>query len=641
MASPILRGLWVLPLLASRGAAQSWDDFHFGRTFGEVVIGAELWDEKRDSASSEFAQRELLAREKLALGTRGYFYHPRLVEFDLRGTLGLQQQRTFVQGPQSDRTSSATFPNWNLRADFFKENAYSAGVYSTRAETWTRQSFFPTTRSTVTETGTDLRANEWRLPSRLHVHRYTFDSHGDSTQDMVRDNVLLKGTKFEDARQIEYGLEYNRTRQDKIGISYDDSDAFFTTTHIFGEDRDVRWINHGRARVQTGDVEVDTLRGSSQLFKRWGKTLSGDVIGRYNRTTSGPQFNETINFAGSLGHQLYESLSSELDLKTSRTRLSGGRIVSQGGGARLNYRKKTPLGRLGLHYEAEYSVQDQDDLQGVVPVFDEVQVFTLGVPILLQNRAVDLATVVITDAAGLFFFTEGSDYTLSLQDGQVRVDILVGGLINPGDTLLIDYVFSPNPRIEFSDLSQTMGASFDFESWADINVSYSTVNQSLISGTDTGLLNDTRRTSAGLNLYPLGATLSALYEDYDSQFAPFERMTVMGSYQNEVGRKSNGRLSVNTFSTHFDGVAESERGSSATATLSTPLGSGAALECWAEWHKIHYRTDNGSGFGLEIAWKRRIRSLGLSLRLRHVQEAFAIASDQRVTSLIFSLSRSF
>ena len=637
----IVRIFVVLPILCSDALAQGWDDFHFGSIFGETLLRLEVWDEQRTSANSDVGQQEVVAREEVTVGTIGYFYHPRFITFDLRGTLGLQQQWTFVDGPTSDRTSDALFPNWDMRADLFKENAYSGSLYSTRAETWTRQSLFPTTRSTVTETGTNIHANEWRIPSRLHYHRYEFDSHGGSSQDMVRDNVLLKGSEFGDNKQIQYGLEYNRTQQGSNVLNYEDYNGYVSTTNYFGEMRDLRWINNARLRSQVGDVEVDSTRASSQLFKRWSPDLTTNIAARFDRTTSESQSNETANMSVGLSHQLYDSLTSTLSLQTSATKLNGGDIGVLGGGSQLVYRKETPIGRLGLRYEADYYLQDQDDLGGIVAVFDEAQLFTLGVPILLRNHNVEMASVVITDSAGLVFYTQGADYFLSMQGSQLRIDIPVGSLINPGETLLVDYSFAPNPEIEFSDLAQRSSFSFDFNRKADINLSYATVDQTLHSGVDSGILSDSRRTSAGANVHPWGLTLGALYEDFESEFAPFERTTLLGSYQGRIGKRSHGRIGVNTFTTKFDGEAENEKGTSASLTVNSGLGDGSLVEFWAEWHKIHYRTDEGNGFGVELSWKRKIRAMGLAVRLRHVEEEFSIASDQRITSLTFTVSRSF
>jgi len=630
-----------MPLVGSSALAQSWDDFHFQRAFGEVGLRLELWDEKRSSTNTTLAQREILAREELTVGTLGYFYHPRFVEFDLRGTIGVEEQWTFIEGPQGDRSNQTIFPNWNLRTRLFKENAYSGEIYSTRAETWTRQSFFPTTRSTVTETGANVHANDWTLPSRLHYHRYTFDSHGVSSQDQVRDNVLARGSRLGDKAQLQYGLEYNRTRQTKTALEYEDYSGNASSTQFFGADNELRWLNHVSSRVQKGDIEVESLGGSSQVFNRWGERLIGNAGAQYNRTDSGEAFSETMGLSVGVGHQLYESLSSGLSLQGSTTRVAGGSIDTNGGGGQLNYRKNTPIGKLALSYEIDYYVQDQDDIGGTVPVFDEAHQFTLGTPIILTNHAVEGISVVVTDVTGLTIYSEGPDYVLTAQGTQTRIDIPVGSLISPGDTILVDYIFSPNPEIEFADLSQVSSIRYNFNELADVSVTYATADQTLLSGTNTGILSNSRRTGAALNLYPFGATLGARYEDFDSPFAPFERITLLADYQHKMWKGAFGHLGAETFTTEFDGQAENERGTSATFTFNSRLDGSSVLEFWSQWHEIKYRTDEGTGFGLELSWKRRFRALALSISLRHMDEEFAIASDQRVTSLIFTISRTF
>ena len=624
-----------------RAQAQDWTDLRFQEFYGELELRLELSDEDRATQTSSRSQKEILTREILTLGTVGYYYHPRLVEFDLRGSLGFEQQDISTDGSTGDQRNDATFPNWDLRARLFKEHANSGKLYSIRNETWARQSFFPTVRTTVTETGSSVHAKELLVPSRLHYHHYTFDSNGASAQDQVRDNFTLTGALLESEQQFSYGLEYNDVRQSKQNLSYEDYSGNVRSTIFVGDDRDLRWNNFARVRVQQGNVDVDTLAGSSQLYKRWGPSLNGDLGLQYTRTESGTAFNETTTATTAITHNLYDSLTSSANAQLGQTRLEGGNIDLVGTGGQLAYQKITPLGRLGLRYDADFYIQDQDDLQGNVPIFDETHLFTLGVPLFLGNHSVDPASVLITDATGLTTYTEGLDYFLTAVGTQLRVDIPVGSLITPGDTILVDYVFSPNPEIEFSNLAQTSVFTFNFHHLADLTVSYSQVNQDLISGVDTGILTDSTRTAANFSVYPYDATLGVQYENYDSDFAPYERTSLLASYQRTILSRTMMRLNANTFKTRFADVAEEERGTSASVSFISGAGRSTIFHLTGDWRSIENVSDEGTGVGLEVGWQRDFRALRVALDIRYTDEEFEIATDQRILALFFTVTRRF
>ena len=106
----------------ARAQAQNWSDLRFQEFYGDLELRLELSDEDRATPTSSRSQKEILTREILTLGTIGYYYHPRLVEFDLRGSLGFEQQNISTDDATADQTNDASFPNWDLRALLFKEH---------------------------------------------------------------------------------------------------------------------------------------------------------------------------------------------------------------------------------------------------------------------------------------------------------------------------------------------------------------------------------------------------------------------------------------------------------------------------------------------------------------------------------------
>lgn len=631
----------ALFLTSGRAGAQEWDDFYMDKLYGELGVGLELWDEERGSGASKLAQQEVIPRASLTLGTLGHYYHPKLVEYDLRGTLQYEQQWVHVEGAQPDRSFNSLFPNWDMRARAFKDLPYWGEVYSQRSESWTRQSFFPTIRSTITETGVNVGAREWLVPSTLHAHHYTFDSRGVSTQDETRDVLSLSGGESAGNHHLNYFAEFNSTELAHLQSSYDDYNFRLSTKHLLGEDRDVFWNNRATMRNQVGDLDSEHLSASSGIIAPLTEDLDGDTRVEFDRFDSVTASSQSLRWKGLLRHELFKSLVSTGSARFEQNTLGSGDIEVAGVGGGFDYRKKTPVGRLGLRYALNYYVQDQEDLQGTSGIFDESHVYTLGVPIILGNFAVDPTSVVITDSTGLTLYAEGLDYFLIPDGNLLRIEIPIGSQVLPGDTILVSYSFQPSPAHAFENTSHTMGLDFNYGESADLRLGYMVNDQELTSGFDPGNLTDTVTTTADFQVHPLETTLGVHYRRHESRFTPYERRALRFSMNRSIWSRSVWRLQAETYRTDFLQQEADERGSSLTTQFTSSVGGKSIVDFRGEWFNVDYRIDEGDGFSLELAWKQRIRDLSFEIRLRYLEESFSIATDREITSLFFVLKRKF
>lgn len=629
-------------ILASGSAyGQSWDDFHVKKFFGELGVELELRDESIGSGPGARIQKEVIPRGKLTLGTFGYYYHPKLVEYDLRATLQFQQQWIYVDGPQPDQSYNNIFPNWDMRVRLFKDQPYWGEIYSQRSESWTRQNFFPTIRSTVTETGANIGATEWLIPSNFHYHHNTFETRGASVQNEVRDAFTLGGGKSFGKHNINYLTEYNAVQLKHREQAYDDFNLRLSSKHLLGDNDSLTWLNRATTRRQVGDLDTSYASASSGLNKRFSPNVDGETALEFDRFSSSTSDSQSLRWRGQARHRLFKSLTSTGSARASRTSVGGGDISVHGFGGTLDYTKKVPVGRLGLRYGLDYYVQDQGDLAGQTPIFQEAHIYTLGVPILLDNQFVDTASVTITDATGLILYTEALDYFLLPQGNQLRVDIPVGSLILPGQTILISYSFRPSPSHSFATTTHSTGFDFDYGDIADVRIGYQTTSQDLVSGTNPGNLTDTVTTTADLQVHPFSTTLGAHYRRYDSDFAPYERRALRFSFDHDLWERSMWGVRAENYQTNFPDEAANEDGSTLQALVTSSFWGSSLLDLRADWFKINYRADKGDGYSLELTWRRRIRDLEISLRLRYVDEQFLIATDQQITAAFFSLTRKF
>jgi hypothetical protein len=611
-------------------------------TSGEFRVEGEAWDENRVNQQTRRDRTEKGLREELMVRLLGFYYDPLLLDYDLRVRMGLEQ--IDIDSTTDDTRLSIDGDNLSIegRAFLFKEKPYSAELYSSRQETRTRQLLFETTEAVITEVGVNLDAKEWSIPSRLSFSTYEYDGRGLDRYGEKRDTVSLEGRRRDEGSFVQYTLERNDVVLE-LGQAYTDTSLVGSTMHTLSEDGEPesRLQTSLQWREQTGAIDNENRGASVSYHHGWAENLSADHDLQYGLASTAGASSESFNLSSGLNHQLFSSLSSGVIGRAGRFSFDQGNIDTVGGAVQINYRKETPIGNLSLRHVTDGYLQDQGDLQGKVPIVDEPHLYEFGVPIYLENTAVDHLTVVVTDDQGLVLYTRGLDYTLVRDDVRTRLDIPVGSLIVEGQTILVDYLYAPIPSQRFRSVSQSTRLGLRVPGILDFDLGYGEVDQTLLAGLDDGTLTDILRRTAGLRFFPWGTTVGAEYEDYDSEFTPYERVSYFGSVVRPVGDSGSLNLTLGRFDTRFKDDLQRESGTTVGAALMSSIGQRTTSELRAAYREIDYRTDKGAGYQLELGVKHRFQALTLSLRVRYSDEEFEVADDQRLGSVLITLVRSF
>jgi hypothetical protein len=237
----------------------------------------------------------------------------------------------------------------------------------------------------------------------------------------------------------------------------------------------------------------------------------------------------------SLDHRLYESLYSAVDIHVDQSRTTGQRDRTYGIGGRISYRKKTFFGSLVLNYGAVYDINDQRSSAAEIPVFGESHVLTGFLPEELNNANVISSTVVVLNATRSRTFTEGVDYELSVVQNKTRIQRLLGGDIQDGETVLVDYAFATTGTFKYSIFDQNFGASVNLFSYLTLFARFRDAPQRLLDGVSTQPLNSVYSQLYGVRFrVPIGRFVmggDSEYEDHQEDISPFRRMSFSASAQ--------------------------------------------------------------------------------------------------------------
>ncbi|MES9853901.1 MAG: hypothetical protein ABW170_18945 [Candidatus Thiodiazotropha sp. L084R] len=181
--------------------------------------------------------------------------------------------------------------------------------------------------------------------------------------------------------------------------------------------------------------------------------------------------------------------------------------------------------RAGLR--GSYQETDRISNLSTIDIIDESQLVPLTGAVILDQRFITTSTIIVTDSNGAIVYNENIDYTtLQLSGDLTQIQILPGGRINSGDTILISYQAQQLPSQEFSTTFTNYHLSIDY-GWIRISHSDSKSDDKLISGASESFLQNTRNTFSDLEFRfkPLGI---------DTVLGAERRFTMSGGFESTV-----------------------------------------------------------------------------------------------------------
>lgn len=215
------------------------------------------------------------------------------------------------------------------------------------------------------------------------------------------------------------------------------------------------------------------------------------------------QILETRRNSAGLGltHQLYQNLTTRFELSGASSDFDLGKQDEYGSLLDLNYNKKIAWdGKLSAGIGGERRIVDRKATGGLLEVIDESIVVDITGIVVLDLRFINPTTIIVTDVTGFVVFTEGVDYiVVPVANNLTEIQILPGGLINVGDTILVDYRYQSMPSLEYETNSFRYGVTLNF-GWISLYHREFRSDQNMISGADGSFLTDRRDATSGIQI---------------------------------------------------------------------------------------------------------------------------------------------
>jgi hypothetical protein len=455
------------------GKRESRDVFALYNTRAETEVNYRLLHNEIKSSDGNglnSSQTENRFEETFTLESEGAIVHPNLVELKMSGAFGLTQELLSTDG--QDDSSFGTVLEYDLNATFLRKEDVVFTLYARRTQDTVDRQFGPTIDNTIQTEGAIL---DWRsnvLPTRLEVF------HSDQTQSGIDDaggeftlsqNALIWHSEYRPTGNQAFIWDYtlnqveesNTGQQDDSFVSHDASLSHtidFGYKHRSNLTSSVNYFNQG------GDFPLERFLWYERLRFVHNDTLETNYYYRFeDQRFAGLQ---QTTHRGQVGfvHRLFKSLVTSGWVGAEQVDRSDG-SDSQTLYAHLDfdYHKKVPLGTFSAFLALNTAVTENSAQEQNVAVVDEQHTFGDPFPVILVAQNVDASTIRVTDASNLIVYTPGADYTVTDLRTRVEIARVLGGRLNNGDLVLVDYQILPQGKNTTTTNSYSIGGRYDIE----------------------------------------------------------------------------------------------------------------------------------------------------------------------------------
>ena len=562
---------WLLPallLLAVRqSGAEPWSDgeprwLRLDIPQASVGLDVEGLKENVTANSSTSTHENLLLVPLVGLRLQGSVYHPNLMTFDLSGQGGLGWTYDSVTSPgySQVRNESQSLFTYLATVNFLSAKPYNATFSASQDHTYNNYDFFNTVTADSTRYGGRVAWSAKSFNVSTDVgYRDLFTSGITGTSDVAETYINFNGLSQRDhgsstltynyddfANQLNGGAAQTSLSQ-SVGLS--DSETFGSR----GQITSTTGASYGWAQSTVQNTE--TFNANENLTIKHRPNLESFLALNYQDSRLEPA--DSYNFQGVAGirHQLYDSLTSTLDLHGTYTDFSsdGSSATTDryGVGVSESYSKRLgSWGRLTIGGSAIVDHEDENSIgAGALTTINEAHVLKDTSVTFLNNPQVLTTTITVTGPGGAPTYVNGVDYRV-IPHGELTEIQRVPTSVNLADgaSILVSYQSESLFTTSFDTLNGSAQIRLDLFNlvgvYGRINVVDNNAPAAALAETLTDLV-------GGADVTWRWLRAGAEYEDFDSSFTQYRAARMFETLSFQLGSASHLGINFNQVFYHY------------------------------------------------------------------------------------------
>ena len=572
--------------------------------------------------------------QSLEVKSRGWFYHPDLLLFSFGLEPQWKQQDT-VATDSFSRDDDDKFFGYYLDAQVLRQKTHSFKLFLRQS-----RNEFNSTLSPDNITETDIARVVWLFNNKILPTTVTLESNDTDFEDFfsTRDNsdiLRLESRHRSENHQFNFLSEYvDQFRQ--IDVQSFDIDRFMTNINSnYSFSDNVRLTSTIFSLNSESEIsDSKSFLWSERLMLQHRPNLRSDYTARFDSRENEDFGSETKYLSAALEHQLYENLTTRLELYNSNDDFDDGEIEVSQADLDLRYIREIPIGMLSINGGYSYRVEDNNIDAESSQVLNESHTLSGTSPELLSRSRIDLSSIIVSDATEAVTYVEGIDYVLTVVGDSIGIERSIFGGIADGETVLVDYVFATQAPFEADRRAGRIGVNLNM--WQVLRVYYNLnrIEENLLSGTRPSDLSDDRIQRVGASLRWRWSTTTADYEMRDTVRTPLTRKRLQQSFAFRVTRSLSFGVSGSYAETDFTEVGSDTRAVGFAGNLRWNIGRWGRFEIDAFSRDIDGDSQKTKSTGLISMWSMRYGDWSGFVRYEDLDESDDLTAQFRDRRLI-------
>jgi len=454
-------------------------------------------------------------KERVDLQTSGWGYHPAFLTY----TVGLSpewEQTTETPDPGRRNTRNSFLLGYSFDLTFLPEKPYTLNLFGRRQRSVLTSSLAARSETESDTYGATLMLKSRVLPTTLGYIHTTLDQTGFFDSEESRDEIRLQTRHEEKSNDTNLAATYTAVDRTSLGTTINTENFFGGVQNSYRITPDNRILLNSNLTYRWSESNFFSSSGitmSEYLNWRHAKNFRTNYNIMHTRDSAGESSIDTTSASAGFSHLLYENLTTSGSLNA---RNSSQGEDTYGGDLNFNYQRRIPWGTLYASTGHDYKVTTRSVGEVFLHVIDESHILRTGEVTLLNNKNVDIPSIVVTSADRSIVYLLDTDYRIEILGTSVRISRIPLGAIADGQPVLVNYTYLSNPAFDDATYAQSYGVGLYLWSAWRIDYRYSNSKQDFLSGIPPDVLNETTTQTLDTDLAWRWTTTRLTWEDTES-----------------------------------------------------------------------------------------------------------------------------
>jgi hypothetical protein len=482
----------------------------------------ELDHDVRTASGQKNTESSQAATERLELSTKGFAYHPALLQFNLKFSPEFQQAiqtRTDSTG-KNDANGNSFNANYQANIVILSQKPYTLTLFAHSLETRSWAAYTGASKISTDSYGADLALKYSLLPTTVGFSSSSSSqsSYFGSSNDWQEAHLLSRHRGITGDSSLTSTYSENKQITNNVANKIKTLNSTFNNQYQVTDDGRISLASN----LQYMDQNSVTFRNKSLFMNEnlsWQhlKNLRSRYSLNYRQLETGTTDGSWTALNGSLTHKLYENLTTTAGITGSTNSYGDSREKAVAALIDTAYQRTLGnWGTLNLNAGVNSLYTTRSGARESIQVINEPHTLSSMTETYLDRSGIDTASIVVTNSDGTLIYVRDVDYRIDSIGSSVKISrILLGGIID-GQLISVSYRYTSDAAYDDMLLTQNYGVALELKRSLFLAYRYMNTKQTLLAGPQPDRLSNATIHLATIRYDAGWSESGATYEDNNS-----------------------------------------------------------------------------------------------------------------------------